>query len=164
MEQRDIVHNILTKHPEMNPFENENASFDDFKKYYDKVSGTDEFKSEYQKSKGISSLTTKQVEDASKKIKGEEPAKTKEVQTLATVNDKFKFTKEQYPITENFVGVEKIGEKPLLNQLVRGANGQETGINTLNLPSNSKDPLLSLEVKESEKQKEINDYQSLTQK
>ena len=163
MDEKDIINNILTKHPEMNPFENDGASFDDFKKYYDKVSGTDEFKSEYQKSKGISDLTTKQVEDASKKITGVEPAKTKEVQTLASVDDEIKVVKKA-PTAPTIVTTEKTNPDMLLNQLVRGANGQETGVNTLELPSNKKDPLLSLEVKESEKQKEINDYQSLTQK
>lgn len=168
MDEKDIINNILKKNPQMDLMVNGKADFEELKSYYDKVSGTDEYKSEYQKSKGISELTTTKIDETSKEIKGEKPAEEKvvEKQHVASKSDPITFTKEKYPVAPTIVTTEKISEGSLLNQLVRGANGQETGINTLERPSLgsvNQRTAINLNVEQSAKEKEVEDFRSLTQ-
>jgi muramidase (phage lysozyme) len=61
-EEKDLINEIFTKHPEMNPNVNPKAEFTEFKSYYDNISGDAEKKEAFYDNKDISSLSTQQTQ------------------------------------------------------------------------------------------------------
>jgi len=76
-EEKDVINNILLKHPEKNPLTNKDANLDDLITFTKDVTGDKQYESEYQKYLGISDLTTNAVAEDTSKIKAEAEGTTK---------------------------------------------------------------------------------------
>lgn len=70
-EEKDLINNILTKNPQLNPDVNGKTEFKELEDFYNNVSGTDEYKSDFYKQKKISDLTVSRVETKKEEITGE---------------------------------------------------------------------------------------------
>jgi hypothetical protein len=141
MEERNVLSDILSKNPNLDPMENENASVDDLKNHYDEVTGSKVAKQVFTEEKGISELTTAKTQEVSDEVTGKadkqpivtekkyvEPGQSRiELTTLAPGQSAPDKPKVGGAIVTN----SPVPEKTLVSQLVAGANGEPTGVNTL---------------------------------
>jgi len=145
-DEQDIINNILQKNPQLNPNINKQTEFSELEKLYNDVSGTDEYKSEYQKSKGISELTTNNLETKADEMLGKTPKETpvKEKKYLENIDDPIQImpiTTAPLPSTSKqivkdkyspvIVTSEKLPNATLTQQLANGANNKPTGVNSI---------------------------------
>jgi muramidase (phage lysozyme) len=138
LNEQDIITNILTKNPNLDPTKNDESNFDELKKMYDSVSGTDEYKSYYQQSKNHGSAVVNKVEaEAAKVAEPTKPVVQKERQTLETIDSKIKTvglaqTKNATPVSNTIVTNKNINENTLTGLIAQEINGGPSGVNALN--------------------------------
>lgn len=91
-EEKDLINNILTRNPQLNPDVNGKAEFKELEDFYNTVSGTDEYKSDFYKEKKISDLTVSRVKTKKEQITGEpvEDAPPVEKQHLDSIDSPIK--------------------------------------------------------------------------
>lgn len=91
-EEKDLINNILTKNPQLNPDVNGKTEFKELEDFYNTVSGTDEYKSDFYKQKKISDLTVSRVETKKEEVTGEpvKEAPPVEKQYLSSIDSPIK--------------------------------------------------------------------------
>jgi len=78
LDDQKLLHDIVVKNPNLNPSVNKNAAFEDLEKTFNDISGNDANKKAFYESKGISELTTSQVQADKEKAVAETTPKTKD--------------------------------------------------------------------------------------
>lgn len=79
LEDQKLLHDIVVKNPNLNPSINKDASFEDLEKTFNDISGNDLNKKAFYESKGITELTTTQVEADKQQAVAETTPKVAEV-------------------------------------------------------------------------------------
>lgn len=145
-EEKDVIHNILTKNPNLNPDINKKTEFKELEDFYNDVSGNDEYKSDFYKSKGISELTNSKVNAEAEKITAEpkevlpiEKEKQhiesldSEIKTVTPLATSREIVKPKY--SPEIVTTKKLPDTVLQQDQANMANEKPSGVNSL-IPEN----------------------------
>lgn len=132
LDEQKLLHDIVVKNPNLNPSVNKDAKFEDLEKMFNDISGNESNKKAFYESKGLSELTTSQVQADVAKGKKEATGQPQEV--VPIVRQTLEPGKEIPEDQKRFMGTKPKTQEEIYGTPVLNADGSFT-INNKKIPA-----------------------------